>query len=290
MAFLEIRNMKKDFGDLEVLRGIDFLLEKGEILAIIGSSGSGKTTLLRCLNFLEKPDEGKIYIEDTLLYDAKKDGELSDSELREKRLNFGLVFQSFNLFPQFNVLQNIMLAPNLLIKAQFKENKNKARKKYLKNPFGKGERKIYKQKIVFLKEEMRKAFEKTEKSASKLLERVGLTDKVKNYPCELSGGQCQRVAIARALALNPKILCFDEPTSALDPELTGEVLKVIKNLKSKENTMIIVTHEMEFAKNVADKVIFMANGVIEEMGTPKEVFDNPKSEKTRAFLLRNEEN
>lgn len=290
MALLQIKNMRKDFGDLEVLKGIDFELNKGEVLAIIGSSGSGKTTLLRCLNFLETPSAGQIYIEEALLYDAQNERELSDSELREKRLNFGLVFQSFNLFPQFNVLQNIMLAPKLLVKGELKNKKKAAKKNYLKNLSQYESRKLFKEELAQLAEEGNALDDKINKEALHLLEKVGLTDKIKSYPCELSGGQCQRVAIARALALNPKILCFDEPTSALDPELTGEVLKVIKNLKSKDNTMIIVTHEMEFAKNVADKVIFMANGIIEEMGTPSEVFDNPQSEKTRAFLLKGSEN
>lgn len=290
MALLQVKNMRKDFGELEVLKGIDFELTKGEVLVIIGSSGSGKTTLLRCLNFLETPSIGQIYIDDDLLYDAEKDKEVSDSELREKRLNFGLVFQSFNLFPQFNVMQNITLAPSLLIRGEIKEKRKAAKQEYIKNIFVSGSRKILLNKLSILNEDADALIENINKMAEKLLEKVGLTDKLKSYPCELSGGQCQRVAIARALALNPKILCFDEPTSALDPELTGEVLKVIKNLKSKDNTMIIVTHEMEFAKNVADKVIFMANGVIEEMGTPSEVFDNPRSDKTRAFLLKETEN
>jgi polar amino acid transport system ATP-binding protein len=286
MAILNVKNMRKNFGELEVLKGIDFEMESGEVLAIIGSSGSGKTTLLRCLNFLETPDVGQIFIEDNLLYDAEKDKELSDNVLREKRLNFGLVFQSFNLFPQYNVLQNIMLAPKLLAKSELKQKKKVIQKKYLKNLFNNEQRNLLKAQLALLIEEENFVEEKIEKRAMKLLDKVGLKDKINGYPCELSGGQCQRVAIARALALNPKILCFDEPTSALDPELTGEVLKVIKSLKNKDNTMIIVTHEMEFARNVADKIIFMANGVIEEMGTPDEVFGNPKSPKTRAFLLK----
>ena len=244
MSVLEVKNIKKSFGKTEVLKGIDFSLEKGEVLVIIGSSGSGKTTLLRCLNFLETADEGTISVGDKLLYDGSSP-EMNEKKIRENRLHFGLVFQNFNLFPQYTVLENVTLAPTLLKKGE--------------------------------DEEIRQ-------NALKLIERVGLTDKKDNYPCELSGGQQQRVAIARALALNPDILCFDEPTSALDPELTGEVLKVIKGLKSGESTMIVVTHEMEFARNVADKIIFMADGVIEEMGTPQEVFDNPKSPKTKAFL------
>lgn len=244
MALLEVKNIKKRFAKLEVLKDISFSLEKGEVLAIIGSSGSGKTTLLRCLNFLETHDSGDIIVNGKLLSDGK-DGELNEEKMRENRLHFGLVFQQFNLFPQYTVLKNITLAPTLLKKASEEE---------------------------------------IEKTAYSLIEKVGLSDKVNYYPCQLSGGQCQRVAIARALALHPEVLCFDEPTSALDPELTGEVLKVIKELKGSDNTMIIVTHEMNFAKNVADKIIFMADGIIEEMGTPKEIFDNPKSEKLKAFI------
>ncbi len=249
MSVLQVKNIKKSFGKTEVLKGIDFSLEKGEVLAIIGSSGSGKTTLLRCLNFLETADEGTISVGGKLLFDGAEP-ELNDKQIRENRLHFGLVFQNFNLFPQYTVLENVTLAPTLLKK-------------------GTGE--------------------EIEKKALELIERVGLSDKSGNYPCELSGGQQQRVAIARALALNPDILCFDEPTSALDPELTGEVLKVIKGLKSKDSTMIIVTHEMEFAKNVADKVIFMADGVIEEIGTPAQIFENPQSPKTQHFLSKSME-
>ena len=247
MSVLEVKDIKKSFGKTEVLKGISFSLEKGEVLSIIGSSGSGKTTLLRCLNFLEFAENGTIAIDGKVIYDGTAKKNLSDSEIRKNRLHFGLVFQSFNLFPQYIVLDNITLAPNLLKMDTPEENEAHARQ---------------------------------------LIERVGLTDKTENYPCQLSGGQQQRVAIARALALKPDILCFDEPTSALDPELTGEVLKVIKGLKSKDSTMIVVTHEMEFAKNVSDKVIFMADGVIEEMGTPEEIFDNPKSEKTKSFLSK----
>jgi polar amino acid transport system ATP-binding protein len=251
MPILEVSNLKKSFGKTEVLKGIDFSLEKGEVLSIIGSSGSGKTTLLRCLNFLEFAEEGTIKVNNEVIYDGLKKEKMTDAHIREMRLNFGLVFQSFNLFPQYNVLKNITLAPTLL-KFDTPEN--------------------------------------IEKNAKALIERVGLSDKIESYPCQLSGGQQQRVAIARALALNPHILCFDEPTSALDPELTGEVLKVIKGLKDSDSTMIIVTHEMEFAKNVSDKVIFMADGVICEMGTPEEVFDNPKSERTKLFLNKSLEN
>lgn len=245
MPILEVKNLIKSFGKTEVLKGIDFSLEKGEVLSIIGSSGSGKTTLLRCLNFLEFAEEGEISVDGKIIYDGAKKDKMSDSYIRDMRLHFGLVFQSFNLFPQYTVLENIMLAPQLL-KIDSTEN--------------------------------------IRTKALALIDRVGLTEKTDSYPCQLSGGQQQRVAIARALALSPHILCFDEPTSALDPELTGEVLKVIKGLKSKDSTMVIVTHEMEFARSVSDKVIFMADGVICEMGTPEEIFDNPKNERTKAFL------
>lgn len=245
MAFLEIKNIKKSFGKTSVLKGIDFELEKGEVLAIIGSSGSGKTTLLRSINFLEFADEGSIIVNGETIYDAQRDKNIKDKQLREKRLHFGLVFQDFNLFPQYSVFQNVTLAPTLLKKSSSDE---------------------------------------IEKQALKIIERVGLSDKKDFYPCQLSGGQKQRVAIARALMLNPDILCFDEPTSALDPELTGEVLNVIRSLKTGDSTMVVVTHEMQFAKNVADKVIFMANGVIQEMGTPQDIFDNPQSDLLKAFL------
>ena len=245
MAVLEVKNIHKTFGNTEVLKGIDFELEKGEVLSIIGSSGSGKTTLLRCINFLEFAEKGTITVNGETIYDGEEDKNHKEKELRKKRLHFGLVFQSFNLFPQYNVLQNLILAPSLLKMGSREE---------------------------------------LEKEAREILERVNLTDKALFYPCQLSGGQQQRVAIARALMLNPDILCFDEPTSALDPELTGEVLKVIKGLKDSGSTMIVVTHEMEFAKNVSDKVIFMADGVVEEVGTPEQVFDTPKSEKAKAFL------
>ena len=241
MAVLEVKNIKKSFGSFDVLKGVSFSLEQGQVLAIIGSSGSGKTTLLRCLNFLETADEGEIIVGGKLLTGKT----LTEEQIRENRLHFGLVFQNFNLFPQYTVLQNITLAPTLLKQG---------------------------------------AEEEIQKKAMNLLEKVGLTQKKDAYPCQLSGGQQQRVAIARALALNPQVLCFDEPTSALDPELTGEVLRVIRGLKDKNTTMIVVTHEMEFAKSVADVVIYMADGVIEEMGTPEEVFDHPVSEKTRNFI------
>ena len=250
MALLEIKGIKKNFGDVEVLKGIDFSLEKGDVLAIIGSSGSGKTTLLRCMNFLETPDEGQIIVNDEVLFDGTHSAKENNSNLRDKRLHFGMVFQSFNLFPQYNALKNVTLALEL---------------------------------------QKKKSAEEIHKIGVDLLTRVGLAEKLNNYPCQLSGGQQQRVPIARALALQPDVLCFDEPTSALDPELTGEVLHVIRDLKSSDRTMVVVTHEMEFAKNVADKVIFMADGVIEEMGTPEEVFEHPQSEKTIAFLHKSEE-
>lgn len=261
MAFLEVKGIEKSFGRTEVLKGIDFSMEKGEVLAIIGSSGSGKTTLLRCLNFLETPDLGSISVNGDVMFDYKE-APYSDSAKREKRLHFGLVFQSFNLFPQYNVLRNISLAPEL--------------------------RRIRGKKLS--KAEKKKIRAEIDERSRGLLETVGLGSKMDSYPCELSGGQQQRVAIARALALDPDILCFDEPTSALDPELTGEVLKVIRELKSSDRTMIVVTHEMNFARGVADKVIFMANGVIEEYGTPDEVFGDPKSPITKAFLEKSLEN
>ncbi|MBO5836425.1 MAG: amino acid ABC transporter ATP-binding protein [Oscillospiraceae bacterium] len=243
MPVLEVKNIKKSFGKTKVLKDVSFSLEKGQVLVIIGSSGSGKTTLLRCLNFLETPDEGQILVNSKTLFTPGQ--KYTDEQIRENRLHFGLVFQNFNLFPQYNVLQNVLLAPTLLKKG---------------TP------------------------EQLQQQGKDLLERVGLSDKLESYPYQLSGGQQQRVAIARALAMQPEVLCFDEPTSALDPELTGEVLRVIKGLKSADSTMVVVTHEMEFARSVADVVIYMADGVIEEMGTPEQVFDNPQSEKTKAFL------
>lgn len=243
MAVLEVKNIKKSFGKTKVLKDVSFSLEKGQVLVIIGSSGSGKTTLLRCLNFLESPDEGEILVGGKTIFSAGQ--KLSDDQVRENRLHFGLVFQNFNLFPQYNVLKNVMLAPSLLKKGEQAE---------------------------------------LEDHAKALLEQVGLSDKLESYPYQLSGGQQQRVAIARALAMRPEVLCFDEPTSALDPELTGEVLRVIRGLKGEDSTMVVVTHEMEFARSVADVVIYMADGVIEEIGTPEQIFDNPQSEKTKAFL------
>lgn len=290
MAFLEIENYTKKFGETEVLKGISFTLEKGQVLAIIGSSGGGKTTLLRCLNFLEIPDTGALRLNGETLFDAEEAKSHSDSQIREKRLHFGLVFQQFNLFPQYTVFKNITLAQMLLAKQEYKKKKKSLRielKTAAKEERAKM-RDTQKQILAQMKESRKSEIEA---KAEDLLSRVGLSEKRNSYPFELSGGQQQRVAIARALALSPDILCFDEPTSALDPELTGEVLKVIKGLKSSESTMIVVTHEMEFAKNVADHVIFMADGVIEEQGTPTEVFENPKSEKTRAFLRKSlEEN
>ena len=239
MAVLQVNNIKKGFDSTDVLKGVSFTLEKGQVLTIIGSSGSGKTTLLRCLNFLETPDEGEILVNGKLLTTGNED------EIRQNRLHFGLVFQNFNLFPQYSALENVTLAPTLLKKGTPEEIRQRA---------------------------------------LDLLDRVGLSRKADAYPYQLSGGQQQRVAIARALALDPEVLCFDEPTSALDPELTGEVLRAIRNLKERGNTMIVVTHEMEFAKSVSDVVIYMADGVIEEMGTPEDIFDRPRSEKLRAFL------
>ncbi len=296
MAFLEVKNIKKQFGQLEVLKGIDFTLEKGEVLAIIGSSGSGKTTLLRCLNMLETPTTGQVFLNGELLYDAVGAHKLTEADLRLKRLHLGLVFQNFNLFPQYNVKQNIMLAPKLLYKSLTAKRVRELRKKQfkLKLKINKSDEVMTEideigREILSLQSELKSEIAGLNDKADALLQRVGLSEKANSYPCELSGGQCQRVAIARALALDPDILCFDEPTSALDPELTGEVLKVIKGLKSGDSTMIVVTHEMDFAKNVADKIIFMADGVIEEEGTPEQVFDNPQSEKTKAFLRKAEE-
>lgn len=263
MSLLNVENIRKSYGKTEVLKDISFSLKKGEVLAIIGSSGSGKTTLLRCLNFLETPGNGKISVNDKVLFDSNDRSAKSDSEIRKRRLHFGLVFQSFNLFPQYTVIENIMLAPKLAAKEQIKQT---------------GEymgAKSYKE-----------AHEIIKSNAKSLLERVGLSEKSESYPCNLSGGQQQRVAIARALALNPDVLCFDEPTSALDPELTGEVLNVIRSLKTSDSTMIVVTHEIEFARDVADKIIFMADGVIAEEGTPEQVINNPQNPRTQAFLSR----
>ncbi|MEG1394158.1 MAG: amino acid ABC transporter ATP-binding protein [Clostridia bacterium] len=284
MAFFEVNNIKKNFGSTQVLRGINFEMNKGEIVAIIGSSGSGKTTLLRCINFLESADEGSITVNGDKVLDIKV-GEgkkiASDKEQRKKRLHFGLVFQSFNLFPHYNVLKNIMLAAEMLNKDEFKAAQ-KAKKIANKGKVLTKEEKIADK--LAKAQEKEESKNKIENLAFALLDKVGLREKAASYPCELSGGQQQRIAIARALALNPDVLCFDEPTSALDPELTGEVLKVIKGLKSGETTMVVVTHEMEFARKVADRVIFMADGVIVEQGTPQEIFENPKCERTKSFI------
>jgi len=243
MAVLQVEGIKKSYNGTPVLKDISFSLEKGQVAAIIGSSGSGKTTLLRCLNFLETPDQGVIYVDGMPIFQAGRP--LSDAQLQQNRLRFGLVFQNFNLFPQYTARENIALAPRLLKRGTEAEINEKA---------------------------------------LSLLRRVGLENRADSYPYQLSGGQQQRVAIARALALSPEVLCFDEPTSALDPELTGEVLRVIRALKDEGHTMIVVTHEIEFAKNVADVIIYMADGVIEEMGAPSQVIDHPQSDRTRSFL------
>lgn len=266
MSYFSIEGLTKNFGELGVLRGISLDLQKGEVLSIIGSSGSGKTTLLRCINFLETPSSGRITLDGEVMYSDEETKRIPEKELRRRRMNFGLVFQSFNLFPQYNVLDNVKLAPTLFLKEKIKELKKTGTKK------------------VEIDELYREELAKIDSDAKRLIEKVGLTEKINAYPCELSGGQCQRVAIARALVLSPKILCFDEPTSALDPMLTGEVLKVIKSLRDEGRTMIIVTHEMDFAKNVSDKIAFMSEGVVAEYGTPDEVFNNSSSEELRRFL------
>ena len=255
MSILQVEGIEKSFGATRVLDGISFTMEQGEVLSIIGSSGSGKTTLLRCLNFLEQPDSGRILMGDEVLFDAADPRTLNQKEIRKKRLHFGLVFQNFNLFPQYTALQNVMLAKELL--AQEKPE---------------------------YRAEKRRIHAEIEAQSRELLLQMGLKDRMLNYPHQLSGGQCQRVAIARALNLQPDILCFDEPTSALDPELTGEVLRVIRQLADQNTTMIIVTHEMAFARDVASKVIFMDEGSICEMGTPQQVFEQPVQPRTRQFL------
>ena len=257
MAVLTVEGIQKSFSGVDVLRDISFSLEKGEALAIIGSSGSGKTTLLRCLNFLETPDKGVIRVGDQVIFNAEDPRSRSEQEIRQQRLHFGLVFQSFNLFPQYTVLENVTLAGRLLAK----------------------ERPDFKSRKAAI-------FREIEENGKALLDSVGLSAKLNAYPHQLSGGQQQRVAIARALALRPDILCFDEPTSALDPELTGEVLNVIRGLAQRNTTMVIVTHEMQFARQVADNVMFMDGGVIVEYGPPEEVIGNPKQERTRQFLER----
>ncbi|WP_282570443.1 amino acid ABC transporter ATP-binding protein [Butyrivibrio fibrisolvens] len=245
MPILEVKDLKKKFENTQVLKGIDFELEKGQTISIIGSSGSGKTTLLRCLNFLETADEGTISVNGKIIFDGRNP--VTDpKELRKMRLHFGLVFQQFNLFPQYTALENVTLAPLLGADTADKD-------------------------VII-------------EHGKELLEQMGLSDRMSNYPHQLSGGQQQRVAIARALALKPDILCFDEPTSALDPELTGEVLKVIRGLADKKTTMIIVTHEMAFARDVADTAIFMDDGIILEQGPARDLIDNPKKERTKQFL------
>ena len=259
MALLEVSGISKTFGGTEVLRDISFQLEQGEALAIIGSSGSGKTTLLRCLNFLERPDTGVIQVGGEVMWDASNPAAQNEEEIRKKRLRFGLVFQNFNLFPQYTALQNVMLAGELLAKQRpdYKANR----------------RQIHAQ---------------LEDQARALLEEMGLSARAGHYPHQLSGGQQQRVAIARALALHPDILCFDEPTSALDPELTGEVLRVLRKLADRKTTMIIVTHEMHFARDVADRIMFMDGGVVVEQGPARELIEHPKEERTRRFLAHYE--
>lgn len=257
MAVLEVEHIRKSFEHTEILKDISFSLEKGQVVSIIGSSGSGKTTLLRCLNFLERPDTGIIRVNGETLFDSDNPTTQQESEIRKKRLHFGLVFQSFHLFPQYTALENVMLAKQLLAKEQ---PDYRARKTEI---------------LAEIKEQ-----------AESLLIQMGLSQRMNNYPHQLSGGQCQRVAIARALALQPDILCFDEPTSALDPELTGEVLKVIRELANQNTTMIIVTHEMAFARDVANHVIFMDDGYILEQGTPTQIFEHPSEERTRQFLSR----
>ena len=261
MAILQTEGIQKRFGKTRVLENISFELEQGQALAIIGSSGSGKTTLLRCLNFLERPDQGRITVGGQVLFDAADPATQRESEVRRKRLHFGLVFQSFNLFPQYTALENVTLAGRLLAKER--------------EDFTQNHKQLYAE---------------IEEQGRQLLSRMGLADRAGHYPHQLSGGQQQRVAIARALALHPDILCFDEPTSALDPELTGEVLKVIRSLAEEKTTMIIVTHEMAFARDVADQVIFMDGGVIVEQGEARQVIEHPREERTRQFLSRYSEN
>ncbi len=261
MAILEVKNIEKHFGSTKVLEDVSFSLEEGNALAIIGSSGSGKTTLLRCLNFLETPDSGSISVRGELLFDASGEAAERERNLRKKRLHFGMVFQSFNLFPQYTALENVTLAERLLAREQ-----------------------------ADFKQRRKEIHEEIDRHGRELLEQMGLSERTEHYPHQLSGGQQQRVAIARALALKPDILCFDEPTSALDPELTGEVLKVIRRSEEHNTTMIIVTHEMSFARDVADQIIFMDEGVIVEQGAPGDVIDHPKEERTRQFLTRYTQN
>ncbi|MBR7142906.1 MAG: amino acid ABC transporter ATP-binding protein [Clostridia bacterium] len=251
MAFLEICNITKSFGDFSVLKGIEFTAEKGEVVCLVGASGGGKTTMLRCLNLLETPDSGRITVDGQVIFDGENTTPLSAEEIHNRRLMLGLVFQQFNLFPQYSVLENLCLAPKLMAdKAEYP---------------------------------------RIEQEAMELLTRLGLADKKDSYPCELSGGQQQRVAIARALMLKPRVLCFDEPTSALDPALTHEVLQVIRDLAATGMTQVIVTHDMDFARKVCDKAVFIASGRVVEMGTPAQIFDNPQHELTRAFLAQDEQ-
>jgi len=257
MPILEVEHIRKSFGKTEVLKDISFSLEDGQVFSIIGPSGGGKTTLLRCLNFLETPNDGVIRVKGETLFDANDPSTMQEKEIRRKRLHFGLVFQSFNLFPQYTALQNVTLARDLLASEDPDYKKNK-----------------------------KEIQAQIDEEGKELLTQMGLSDRMDSYPHQLSGGQQQRVAIARALALKPDILCFDEPTSALDPELTGEVLRVIKELADQKTTMIIVTHEMAFARDVADYVIFMDDGKIQEQGDPRQVIDHPKEERTRQFLAR----
>ena len=255
MALLYVDKLRKSFDSLEVLKGISFSMEQGETLSVIGPSGGGKTTLLRCMNFLEMPDSGLITVNGDVLYSSESDNTLTESEIRRNRLHFGLVFQSFNLFPQYTALQNVALAPQL---------QAKSREDYRAN--------------------RKKINAEIEAKSEELLRRVGLGDKLGFYPHQLSGGQQQRVAIARALALTPEVLFFDEPTSALDPELTGEVLGVIRQLASEKMTMVIVTHEMSFARAVSDRVLLMDGGNIVEQGPPEQLFGDPQEERTKQFL------
>ncbi len=255
MALLEVKELRKSFDGLEVLKGISFSMERGETLSVIGPSGGGKTTLLRCMNFLEMPDAGSITVGGDVLYSSETGHKLSEDEIRRNRLHFGLVFQSFNLFPQYTALENVALAPKLQAKSRADYHANK-----------------------------REINAAIEAKSEELLRRVGLGDKLGFYPHQLSGGQQQRVAIARALALTPEVLFFDEPTSALDPELTGEVLGVIRQLASERMTMVVVTHEMSFAEAVSDRVLFMDGGCIAEQGSPEQIFKNPQEERTRQFL------
>lgn len=257
--FLEVKNLTKSFGETQVLQGINFGLEKGQVLSIIGSSGSGKTTLLRCINALETADGGEIYVDGNKIFDAAEHFSKGKKKKTKNIVNFGFVFQSFNLFPQYTALENITLAPSLKI------------------------REDYKKKLI-TKEEMKEKLDEVQANALSLLAKVGLSEKKNSYPCQLSGGQQQRVSIARALALSPDVLCFDEPTSALDPEITGEVLKIIKSLAAENMTMIIVTHEMAFARDVSDKIIFMDGGVISAEGSPAELFAQRENRRLQAFL------